>query len=299
MASNQSTSLPLTTKPKTSGNECCGRFGDEIRHPAFYHEEVSGEVIHGPATFAPGGRWVLFTKTVLTLWTASALVDGILEEYYQGARVFYLAYLTHWSLIVTIAYLFTSWLQTVQTITAKADTTTTVTFFHKITWALFALAAPAEVVVAIGYWGLEWDGSSTAFFYRNLMVHGLVIGIVLVDGLLLNRIPLRVRHVGLNAAYFTLYFIWTLIHALAGIGNPTTPEEDDTLYTALQWKSDPVSTLQTAAQMLFLLVPLAFLFVYGLSLYSFPCGFHGGSRRYVSKAETSDYMEMTSTAGTV
>ena len=100
---------------------CCGRFGDEIRHPAFHHEEVSGEVIHGPASFAPAGRWTLLTKTFLTLWTISVMLDGILGDRYKGARVFYFAYLTHWSLSVTVLYLLCSWINTVFATTAKID----------------------------------------------------------------------------------------------------------------------------------------------------------------------------------
>ena len=136
------------------------------------------------------------------------------------------------------------------------------------------------------------------------MVHGFVIGIVLFDGFVLNRVAIRVRHFALTATYFATYFVWTLIHALLNIGNPTTGEDDDTIYTALQWKNDPISTLQTAGQMLFILVPFAFLFVYGLSLYSFPCGFRGGYRRYLSNvadssSEGTSYMEMNTMARTV
>ncbi|CAB9518004.1 expressed unknown protein [Seminavis robusta] len=297
--SNSSTVVPLKITVGLGDNEpskvdlsggpcCCGRVTSELRHRAFDATEVNGPTLHGPATFAPAGRWTMLGKTIITVWSASSLVDGILAA---EPKLFYLAYLTHWSLMVTILYMTLSWMLTFRaTVLAKAEeaTATDVTMLHKIVWCLFTVAAPAEIVVAIGYWGLEWDGSAAGFYYRNFMVHGVVLGLLLLDGLLLNKIPLRIRHIGLILGYLFLYLIWTFIHAYLGIGNPQTPEDDDTIYTALQWRQDPLSTAVVAGQFLLLLAPIAFCTVYGLSLYSFPCGCNGQSRRYLSNTNTSN-----------
>jgi hypothetical protein len=63
---------------------------------------------------------------------------------------------------------------------------------------------PAEIVVTVGYWAMEWDGTmTTALDYDNIMVHGGVMMLVLGEGLVLNRIPLRLL-------YFGLLVLWKL-----------------------------------------------------------------------------------------
>mgnify|MGYP005848831407 CR=1 FL=1 len=301
------TTTTCNTTSNSSAASCCtrictcpNRLRAEFRHPPFHsNDAVSGKLIHGPQSVGPSGVWILLLKSILVAWIIAVVVDGITEA--NPPRVFYLAYLTHWSLLVTMAYFISSWFHTLQnssTLLQRKYTTTTTTnstttnqqqnhptILHKLTWGLFALAAPAEIVVTVGYWTLEWDGSTgTGFYYRNIMVHGGCLILVLLDGFYINRIPVRLRHFGLLFAYLLLYMIWTLIHALLEIGNPDY-ENDDNLYTALQWKEEPWSTLQYAGLFLLVLAPLAFCFVWCLSLYSCPCNWSGDNRRYVDDAE--------------
>lgn len=278
--------LPLTltdTDDASAAKQkgCCGRLRAETKHRAFDPKEaILGQVINGPASFAPNGRWPLLAKTLLFGWTTSVMVDGLLD--YDPVS-FYPAYLTNVSLIITVIYFFSSWLNTVQsTLSSSSLDNTSVTFWHNISWALYALAAPAEIIVTAGYWGMEWDGSMAVIGYRNIMVHGGVLLLVLFEGSFVNRIPLRLRHFAFLVFYLIGYFVWTLIHSVLEIGNPTTPEDDDSLYAVLQWKTDPLSTAKIAAIFMFVLAPIAFGTVYGLSLYSFPCGCNGQSRRYLS-----------------
>ena len=71
---------PPPARLDLSGGSCgCGRFTSELRHPAFAATEVNGPTLHGPATFAPSGRWILLAKTVITLWSTSPLISGLLE----------------------------------------------------------------------------------------------------------------------------------------------------------------------------------------------------------------------------
>lgn len=283
--SSHSSSVANTTNQQN----CCSRLRAEVKHPAFAAEEaILNQVVHGPASFGASGRWTFVAKTLTFGWTTSIMVDGILD---YDPMSFYPAYLTNISLIMAVAYFLSSWINTARsTIFSLSgnNKNNSVTFLHKITWALFALAAPAEIVVTIGYWGLEWDGSIDVLGYRNLMVHGGVLLLLLLEGLVINRIPLRLRHYGILVFYLIGYLIWTVVHSVLEIGNPTTPEDDDSLYTVLQWKSNPLSTAKFAAIFMFILAPLAFGTVYGLSLYSFPCGCNGASRRYLSNTTPGD-----------
>ena len=207
-------------------------------------------------------------------------------------HLFFLAYLTNWTYGLACIYLLSSCYHTLQsTILFRSSKNTNVTWSHTFTWALFSVAAPGEIVVTLGYWGLEWDGTSSAFFYRNIMIHGVIVAIVLIDGLILNRIPIRLTQYGVLLLYLTAYLIWTVVYELAEIGNPYTEGEDsdDQLYSSLNWTESPVSTTVAAAQLLFVVVPIAFAMVYILSLYSFPCGgcTSRAHRRYINDAEES------------
>lgn len=260
--------------------DCCGRFQAELCHPPFAQDEVTGHRIHGSQTFAPSGWGIVILKTLLVAWISSSLIDGILET---DPAYFYFAYLTHWTLLLSVLYLVTSLYHSIRTTSCHNNDnheSDRVSCSYNVAWTLFAIAAPAELVVSLGYWGLEWDGSSDAFYYRNIMVHLVVVLVVWFDGLVLNRIPLRLGHWLLLLAYSCLYLLWTAIYELVGIGNPTTDEGDD-LYIALQWKDDFWGTAQTAALLVFVVSPFAFLITWCLSLYSCPCDCTGSNRRYI------------------
>lgn len=295
---------------------CGERINTELRHPPFSAEEpvTNGAVLHGPNTFGPNGRWFLFTKTVLVIWTITVMVDGILSTPSSSKNdgsiaiphVFYWAYLTHWTLTMSLFYLVTSWYHTLHSTTSSnlslqiqrpfghdsANDTKSLTWFHKLTWMLFVIAAPGEIVVALGYWGLEWDGTAeSALVYSNVMVHGVIVAVVLVDGFVLNRIPLRLTHAMFLLLYLSAYLVWTVVYETLDIDNPWTTDDDgnmydDHLYRALQWQDDLLGTMIAAAQLLFVAVPVAFTVVWGLSLYTFPCGgCQGDHRRYISSGD--------------
>ena len=309
MANSQNNNHDTTVTTKVG---FCERISAELRHlPLAVEEPLTGTVLHGPDTFGPHGRWILVTKTLLILWTLTVMLDGILLTPSNNGdsvpHVFYWAYLTHWTLTMSLLYLITSWYHSLQStillrrrnssqgdLPNNNNNTSTVTIFHKVTWVLFAIAAPGEIVVAFGYWGLEWDGTAeTALVYRNLMIHGVIVAIVLMDGFVLNRIPLRLSHGLFLLAYLATYLVWTVVYEILNIDNPWTTDDDeniydDHLYKALQWQDDLTGTTIAAAQLLFVAVPVAFVVAWGLSLYSFPCGgCQGAHRRTVANAGSS------------
>lgn len=269
---------PTANSNKTA-TVCCDRLQMELKYPPFNTTDpFTDQPLDGPNTVGPSTRGVLLIKSIILGWSLSVFVTGIITYSYPA---FYFAYLTNDTLVVTCVYFLTSWLNTLHyTCFTFPGNNTQFTAFHKLTWGLFALAAPAEIVVTVGYWTLVWDGTSSAFTYRNLMIHGGFMLIVLLEGLVINRIPIRLRHFWLVAAYLILYLAWTVLHALLGIGNPET--DDDLIYTALQWKNEPGPTTLVGAEILFVLAPVAFLTVCLLSSWSCPCGCDGSHRRYAT-----------------
>jgi hypothetical protein len=284
---------------------CCGRFCAELKHPAFSPQEVTGQVIHGPQSFSPAGSCTLLAKTIPMAWTVSLLVLGLFGS--EPPRAFFFAYLTNVTLLTATVYFLISWwnslVATACSAMTSSQTSPNIHLMHKIVWALFAVAAPAEIVVTVGYWAMDWDGTmETALDYQNIMVHGGAMILVLIEGLAINRIPLRLRHFGLLVLYMMAYLVWTLIHAFTMIGDPTSQDDDSIYEGVLDWKSDPLTTAGYAALFIFGLAPVSFLLVYGMSLYSFPCGCGGANRRLVQPqnqdpddaTEVSTYVEMNS-----
>lgn len=110
------------------------------------------------------------------------------------------------------------------------------------------------------WWGLVFDGTAT---YVGMMNHGGFTVLVAIDGLLLNRIPLRMKQMAFIEMLAVLYVLWMVIHAFSGIGNPI--EDDDTIiYESVAWKKDPVQATVVSVLAVFVLSPLCFAIPWGL-----------------------------------
>ena len=62
--------------------------------------------------------------------------------------------------------------------------------------------------------------------YRITMVHGGVMILTLLDGLVINRVPVRIKHMLVTAVFGVLYLIWTLFHELVYQYNPYKMDDD-------------------------------------------------------------------------
>lgn len=125
--------------------------------------------------------------------------------------------------------------------------------------ALFAIALPVEIVIAILFWVLEFKGNLT---YISVMTHGGGIFLLVFDGFIFSRIPLRMKQFLLFETFSSFYIIWNIIHAFSGIGNPNTEEgvdDDDAIYGSMNWKDDSASAGIIVASTLVVLNPIVFL----------------------------------------
>jgi len=195
-------------------------------------------------TFAPTPKLPnLVGRTFVTAWIVSLLAGSIMKTTYKN---FWLAYLTHWAWLSAVAYALLSW--------------TTMGFLYlkplddpkqlkgvsgvlvKTTWALFSLSLSIEVVVAVLYWVLEYDGSGVK--YNSFMIHGGGVILLLIDGLLISRIPLRMKQLVFGEIFSVLYMAWNAIFSFSGLKNPYTQgpdstQDDDAIYSAMAWKKNP------------------------------------------------------------
>lgn len=92
--------------------------------------------------------------------------------------------------------------------------------------------------------------------------------LVLIDGFVLSRIPIRMKQLIFIEVLAILFILWTVIHAYSGIGNPYKDDgsrDDDALYESLRWKTNTSGTAILSVLVVFVLSPLVFLLCRALS----------------------------------
>eukprot|EP00569_Conticribra_weissflogii_P005106 CAMPEP_0171344534 /NCGR_PEP_ID=MMETSP0878-20121228/19591_1 /TAXON_ID=67004 /ORGANISM="Thalassiosira weissflogii, Strain CCMP1336" /LENGTH=268 /DNA_ID=CAMNT_0011847747 /DNA_START=76 /DNA_END=882 /DNA_ORIENTATION=+ len=227
--------------------------------PSSVKIKTGSQVLDIVATFSPRPRWFyILAKMFLAAW-AIAIMHSSIATYENPS--FWLAYLTNQGWVFTVAYFFCSLLSALYL--AKRGTMDNLQgcggLLVKSTWALFAIALPAEIVIAILFWVLEFKGNLT---YVSVMTHGGGIFLLVFDGFIFSRIPLRMKQFLLFETFSSFYILWNIIHAFSGIGNPNTEEgvdDDDAIYGSMNWNDDPGSAGIVAVSTLVVLNPIVFL----------------------------------------
>lgn len=103
----------------------------------------------------------------------------------------------------------------------------------------------------------------------------------MVDGLVLNKIPLRARQVVFPMAVGIVYVIWTIIHWKLKVGNPG--EDYDTIYLIFDYENHLFFSLVQCTLLVLVVIPLVFLCLRMASLWSGGFKFDGSTRRTVTK----------------
>ena len=85
--------------------------------------------------------------------------------------------------------------------------------------------------------------------------------LIMIDGFLLSRLPLRMKQFIFSEIFAFLYQLWSVIHAFSGIGNPWRAEDDDddALYDSLAWKNNTVFAVVMSVAVLLVFNPIIFL----------------------------------------
>ncbi|KAL3775079.1 hypothetical protein HJC23_013999 [Cyclotella cryptica] len=216
-------------------------------------------------TFCPRPRIpFIATKVFLSAWVIAMMALSIEQTQFES---FWLAYLTHWGWTVTVAY-FLSSLGTACyfskcELADGAGRTSGVLI--KLTWGLLAIALPGEVVICLLFWFLEFDGTVR---YVSLMLHGIGIVLIVIDGILINRIPLRIKQFFLFEAFSALYLVWNVAFSFSGLGNPykeSGAQDDDAIYSSMRWKTNTSSAVTVAVLVLLVANPILFLLCRAMS----------------------------------
>jgi hypothetical protein len=220
-------------------------------------------------TFSPHPRILhIGVKISLAALIVSVMAMSIQDTMHQS---FWLAKLTHWGIVFCSAYAILSAVSAVYLAirppASPDELEGGVGVLIKSTWALLAIAAPAQVMITILFWALEFKGTIS---YVSLMVHGIVMVLIMIDGFILSRIPLRMKQFVLFESFSVVYVLWTVIHAYSGIGNPyaegdTPTQDDDAIYSSLAWKNDAAGAAILSVIVLIVANPIIFMICRALS----------------------------------
>lgn len=227
-------------------------------------------VVDVPRSFSPLGWSVVLWKLVVVGGVEiAALSLGLVGDV---RRPFYLAYVTHWALIASMAYSVLSLVNTLRPVTQPlTPTPPTPTLRVKSTWVLGTVALHSQFMVTVMYWTLLYEGGPVEPV--TVFTHGLVAVVVWIDGLVVNRLPIRLRHwLEWLTPFYTLYLIWTILQSSVGfaIGNPDNtdgdPEtNDDAIYSILVWGEDTTGAIVLTAILLLVAAPIVHIILWGSS----------------------------------
>ena len=286
---------------------CCYRFRQELRcsYGFFSLDELNGTVLDVKNTFAPGPKlWPVLVLGRILLAAAAifAMVYSIVN-YPSENRWIWMGFLTHWTVVVTIAYLAIILAVTLSPkALAQPANGKPPTVLVRLAWAFYSLALPMNVLVVLLYWTLDYQPGQ-AINFSTISLHAGTCFLVLLDGNLFSRIPIRMKHILLVESTAVLLVIWTLINDLVGIGDGIWEGEDadqnnadDKLYSVLNWSDDPAKAAIISVLVIFVVIPIIFVLCWMLSIWSRWLTKCDGSRRYIyqeggggKQVEDADY----------
>lgn len=249
---------------------CCGRLLAEWRLSMFSTTDANGKTIDLEATFHLRTRpaWIVYIiiKICFLVWAISAVISEIIGIDEPG---FWFAYLTHWGSLSTILYFALSLSCAIRPISQQP-----VNFLTRSTWFMFTTTVCIEILITLLYWGLEYKPGKT-ITYESIMQHGVFMVIIMLDGFVLSRIPVRFKQIIGFLVFEVAFIVWSGIHAASGIGNPNRSDgdpntDDDSIYGAVSWNQRPQAGIIVAIGAVFVGCPLIFLVVWSLST----CGRH-------------------------
>jgi len=247
-------------------------------------------IIDIPSSFSPPigmlpesatNRVIALAKAAIVAWKLVVLalelftfVDGLVFE----TEWFYFAKMTNWALLFSIVYSVLSLANTIFPVSASTVPPGIVSTRTSITWIFFTLSAVLQFTVTAMYWYLVYDGDVLRF--SSVSAHGVIFVLIWVDGLAVNRIPVRLRHwFEICFPTFFAYVVWTVLQSplVFDVDNPG--EDDDKIYPLLDWSSTPLKSFVMTFGITVVSAPIIHLILWALSL---------PGRRYVNDNDKED-----------
>jgi hypothetical protein len=265
---------------------CSARCGHE-RNPCQDWFTVADEnnVIDVEASFAPSNRLAVLLKLLATVYISFVWAY---EWSGEDHREFWFAYLSNWALSFSVVYTWLSLINSLLGVEQPRRHTDNVIGRVAAQWYMFNLAILASIFALVLWWVDVYESSETSINLMNLSVHGGTLFVLLLEGFVVNRIPIRwFFWWGTGLPFGLAYAGWTFIHSESEIGNPNDADSD-LIYDAIDWKDDWGETLTLFLISILLFVPIVQSFLFCISIYGMPVCCGNNIRRYIDEEEGND-----------
>ena len=262
---------------------CCSRWRRELNPCQDWfsvHDEGEDRVLDVPASFAPSSVWSVLLKLLAVSYITFTFVHAV---YTSDHRDIHFAYLTYWALTLTVLYVWTSIYNSIRG-AEQPPLLSNVSFRIRLQWYLFNLALNTDLLVVLLYWTVDFEPGETTLTYGSVSAHAGSCLAVLLEGFMVNRIPVRwFFWWGTGLPIGLAYLGWTLIHSQTDIGN-AGKDDSDLLYEAVDWEDDPLGTLILFVVSIFVVGPIFQTLIFVISIYGWPFCCGRNIRRYVDNA---------------
>ena len=212
-------------RPSDQGNSAhsfslgkvCRKYTNEWRLGMFSLEDTSGATLSVKKTFTPAPTFLLGAiKFALCAWNIEVIVHSIITNEYPN---YWLIFLTHWQILAICVYSVFSFLVHTKLLPVSQHGGRG-NIITRLTWTFYTVGLNLGLIITLLYWFLEFDPSKGFPKYIQVMTHGGVFILVLLDGMIINHTPIRLKQFFLLWPVCFLYIIWSIIHGYSPLGNP-------------------------------------------------------------------------------
>lgn len=154
---------------------------------------------------------------------------------------------------------------------------------------MYPLSVVNGFIVFLLFWLTEFDPVNFDLDYWQICAHGGIFLATFLEGFVINRIPIRNKHMFWVMLWGFLFIAWTLIFTVTGIDNPYKgDDESQALYKILDWETKPALAAGVAAGVVLVAIPVLHILFWTLLL----C-----RRAYVTEGKDETNVEMEQMEG--
>lgn len=255
----------------------CQRIRSEFATPLFGIHELDGTLDVNRSFQIGRGllSWVGIAKASALSVAVATLAYAFSKEDFPA---FYPAYLTPWGVFFIILELLGSFL-----LTACAPLSATPNILVKLTWAMHNVSCVIGCCITFLFWSLVYDPDDESFVLPvTIMVHGGVLLIAVSQGILVDRVPFRLKHGSFSALMAALLSGWLALHDTTVRYNPDAADsgrDDDSLYGAIRWREETTDAIVKTVLVIFVAVPVFAFLLWAI---------HLPGRRYLTLGNDDD-----------
>lgn len=249
------------------------RIKAEWKLHTFALDDVNGDILDIEKTFTPKPKPILLiVKLGFLGWVIQVIAHDISRTDFPG---YWLAFMTNWQCVFILAYFTCSFLLMTPLIQVplvsqynndeiasnlvfgSSNARNFVIIWIKSTWLLYAISLNIGLLATILFWVLVYDANTFYNPYDDIMRHGILFTMVFIDGMVINRIPIRLKQLVWVEAVDVSYVVWLAIHQFASIGNPFV-DGRDVLYDSIDFQKSPLFAFVLIFCLAVFAVPLFF-----------------------------------------